>query len=98
MSEFTTEPRLSWQDVLLSFLPAVKRTPLARARLAAYRLPPVLALQPALTRGLSDISNDDEALYTHGGRVAIADLLHGGAANAAQLRLDGSYFSGAPDA
>jgi hypothetical protein len=91
-------PRLEWQEVLLSFTPPAKRTNQAKDRLAAFRLPLILFLQAALTWRLSDIVNDDEALYIHGGHVVIAHLFHGGAANAALLRLYGSFFSGAPNA
>jgi hypothetical protein len=57
-----------------------------------------MVLQAVLTWRLTDVANDDEALYIHGGQVVIAHLLHGGAANAALLHLYGSYFSGAPNA
>ena len=93
-----TEPHLEWQDILLSFVPPERRTSRARERLTAFRLPLILVLQAALTWRLTDVANDDEALYIHGGHVVIAHLLHGGAANAALLRLYGSYFSGAPNA
>lgn len=93
-----SERRLEWQDVLLSFAPPARRTSRAKARLTALRLPLILVLQAALTWRLNDIVNDDEALYLHGGYVAIAHLLHGGAQNAALLRGYGSYFSGAPNA
>lgn len=92
------EPPLEWRDIVLSFVPAAKRTSKARDRLAALRLPLIMSLQAALTWRLNDVANDDEALYIHGGHVVIAHLLHGGAANAALLRLYGSYFSGAPNA
>jgi hypothetical protein len=100
MSEFSVieKPRLEWQEVLLSFAPPAKRTGRAKDRLAAFRLPLILVLQAALTWRLTDIVNDDEALYIHGGHVVIAHLFHGGAANAALLSLYGSYFSGAPNA
>jgi hypothetical protein len=99
MSELTvTEPRLEWQEVVLSFVPPDKRTSQARDRLTAWRLPLIMVLQAALTWRLTDVANDDEALYIHGGQVVIAHLLHGGAANAALLHLYGSYFSGAPNA
>jgi hypothetical protein len=99
MSNFTaTKPRLEWQDILLSFAPPAKRTSRAKDRLAAYRLPLILVLQAVLTWRLNDIVNDDEALYIHGGHVVIGHLLHGGTANAALLRLYGSFFSGAPNA
>jgi hypothetical protein len=93
-----TEPRLEWQEVILSFLSPAKRTAQAKDRLAAWRLPLILVLQAALTWRLTDIVNDDEALYIHGGHVVIAHLFHGGAENAALLRGYGSYFSGAPNA
>ena len=93
-----SERRLEWQDVLLSFAPPARRTSRAKARLTALRLPLILVLQAALTWRLNDIVNDDEALYIHGGYVAIAHLLHGGAQNAALLSGYGSYFSGAPNA
>lgn len=92
------KPRLEWQEVLLSFIPPAKRTGRAKDRLAAFRLPLILVLQAALTWRLTDVANDDEALYIHGGHVVIAHLFHGGAANAALLHLYGTYFSGAPDA
>jgi hypothetical protein len=100
MSESTVieKPRLEWQEVLLSFTPPGKRTGRAKDRLAAFRLPLILVLQAALTWRLTDVANDDEALYIHGGHVVIAHLFHGGAANAALLHLYGTYFSGAPDA
>jgi hypothetical protein len=92
------ERRLEWQDVVLSFVGPAKRTSRAKDRLAAFRLPSIMLLQAALTWRLTDIVNDDEALYIHGGHVAIAHLFHGGAGNAALLRLYGAYFSGAPNA
>jgi Dolichyl-phosphate-mannose-protein mannosyltransferase len=92
------EPPLEWQDVPLSFLPPARRTSRAKERLAEFRFPLIVALQAALTWRLNDIVNDDEALYIHGGHVVIAHLMHGGAANAALLRLYGSFFSGAPNA
>lgn len=99
MSEFTgTRSRLEWQEILLSFAPPVKRTRQAKDRLTAYRLPMILILQAALTWRLNDIVSNDEALYLHGGHVVIAHLFHGGAGNAALLRLYGSFFSGAPNA
>ena len=99
MSAFTeTKSQVKWEDVALSFLPPGKRTRRAMERLAAYRLPLILIIQAALTWRLNDIVNDDEALYIHGGHVAIAHMLHGGTANAALLRLYGAYFSGAPNA
>lgn len=94
----TTKSQLQWEDIVLSFAPPAKRTSQRRRRLAAYRLPLILAVQAVLTWRLKDIVNDDEALYIHGGHVAIAYFLHGGAENASLLRLYGSYFSGAPDA
>lgn len=98
MSELTTrEPRLEWQDVVLSFVPPAKRIPDARDRLAAYCLPLILVVQAALTWRLSDIINDDEALYIHGGHVVIEHLLHNGTANAGELGSFGNYFSGAPN-
>ena len=97
-SSVIEKPRLEWQEVLLSFTPPAKRTSQAKDRLAAFRLPLILVLQAALTWRLTDIVNDDEALYIHGGHVVIAHLFHGGAANAALLSLYGSYFSGAPNA
>src|ERR1700733_4094507 len=93
-----TKSQVRWEEVALSFLPPVKRTSRAMERLAAYRLPLILVIQAALTWRLNDIVNDDEALYIHGGHVAITHLLQGGAANAALLRLYGNYFSGAPNA
>lgn len=99
MGEFTAaRPRLEWQDIFLSFVPPAKRNHRARERLTAYRLPLILTLQAALTWRLNDIASNDEALYIHGGHVVIAHLLHGGAGNAALLRLYGSFFSGAPNA
>jgi len=99
MSEFTvTKPGLEWQEVFLSFVPPAKRTSHAKDRLTAWRLPLIMVLQAVLTWRLTDVANDDEALYIHGGQVVIAHLLHGGAANAALLHLYGSYFSGAPNA
>jgi hypothetical protein len=92
------EPLLVWQDIPLSFLPFERRTSRAKERMAAIRFPLILALQAVLTWRLNDIVNDDEALYIHGGHVVIAHLMHGGAANAALLRLYGSFFSGAPNA
>jgi hypothetical protein len=89
---------VEWEDIVLSFVPPAQRTARAKERLAAYRLPLILILQAALTWRLNDIVNDDEALYIHGGHVAIDHLLHGGAANAALLHLYGNYFSGAPNA
>ena len=98
MSDFTaTRPRLEWQDVVLSFVPPDKRTSQAKVRLTAWRLPLIMVLQAALTWRLSDVVNDDEALYIHGGEVVIAHLLHGGAADGEPLHLYGSYFSGAPN-
>jgi hypothetical protein len=97
-SSVLEKPRLEWQEVLLSFTPPAKRTRRAKDRLAAFRLPLILVLQAALTWRLTDIVNDDEALYIHGGQVAIAHLFHGGASNAALLSLYGSFFSGAPNA
>ena len=97
-SSVLERPRLEWQDVLLSFTPPAARTRQAKDRLAAFRLPLILLLQAVLTWRLTDIVSDDEALYIHGGQVAIAYLLHGGAGNAALLRFDGSFFSGAPNA
>jgi hypothetical protein len=58
----------------------------------------ILVLQAALTWRLTDIVNDDEALYIHGGHVVIAHLFHGGAANVSLLSGYGAYFSGAPNA
>jgi Dolichyl-phosphate-mannose-protein mannosyltransferase len=92
-----TKSRVGWDDVVLSFLPTAKRTSRAKDRLAVYRLPLILVLQAALTWRLNDVVFDDEALYIHAGHVVIAHLLHGGAANAALLRLYGSYLSGAPN-
>jgi hypothetical protein len=92
------QPRLEWQDIFLSFIPAARRTSQAKDRLTALRLPLILALQAALTWRLNDVANDDEALYIHGGHVVIAHMLHGGVANAELLRLYGTYFSGAPNA
>lgn len=96
----TTEPKsgLRWEDIVLSFAPPAKRTGQERSRLAAYRLPAILALQAALTWRLNDIVNDDEALYIHGGHVVIDNMLHPGPADQALLSLYGSYFSGAPNA
>ena len=93
-----TEPRLEWQEIVLSFVPPAKRTSQAKDRLAAWRLPLIMVLQAVLTWRLTDIVNDDEALYIHGGHVVIAHLFHGGVANAALLRGYGAYFSGAPNA
>ena len=59
----TTQERLEWQEILLSFAPPSKRTGRARERLAAYRLPLILLMQAALTWRLNDIIFDDEALY-----------------------------------
>jgi hypothetical protein len=87
-----------WEDVALSFVPPARRTARGRDRLAAYRLPLILVIQSALTWRLGDIVNDDEALYIHGGHVAIDYFLHHGAANGALLSLYGNYFSGAPNA
>jgi hypothetical protein len=98
MSEVTvTKPHPEWQEIFLSFAPPAKRTNMAKDRLTAWRLPLIMILQTALTWRLSDIVNDDEALYIHVGHVVIAHLLHGGAANASLLRLYGSYLSGAPN-
>ena len=98
MSEFTTaKPRLEWHDVVLSFVPSAKRTRRARERLTAYRLPLILVVQAVLTWRLTDIINDDEALYILGGHVVIGHMLHGGTANAGELSSFGSYFSGAPN-
>lgn len=96
----TTEPKsqLQWEDIVLSFVPAAKRTSKQRKRLAAYRLPVILAIQAALTWRLADVANDDEALYINVGHAVIGHLLHGGAENAAFLRLYGTYLSGAPNA
>jgi 4-amino-4-deoxy-L-arabinose transferase-like glycosyltransferase len=94
----TTQERLEWQEILLSFAPPSKRTGRARERLAAYRLPLILLMQAALTWRLNDIIFDDEALYIQGGHVVIEHLLHGGSANAGELSSFGSYFSGAPNA
>jgi hypothetical protein len=91
-----TKSQLQWHEIVLSFLPPGKRTPSARERLAAARLPLILLVQFALTWRLNDIASDDEALYIHGGHVVTSYLLHGGAANAAQVRFYGSFFSGAP--
>jgi hypothetical protein len=95
-TEATTTFR--WEDVPLSFVPPHRRTARGRERIAAYRLPLILIVQAALTWRLSDIVNDDEALYIHGGHVAITYFLHHGAASRAALALFGNYFSGAPDA
>ena len=92
------KPKVQWEDVALSFVPHAKRTIKERERLAAYRLPAILVVQVILTLRLHDIASNDEALYIRGGHVAIANLLHGGAANAALMRFDGSFFSGAPNA
>jgi Dolichyl-phosphate-mannose-protein mannosyltransferase len=98
ISEFVvSEPRLEWQDVLLSFAPVAKRTSRAKSRLTASRLPLILLLQAALTWRLNDVVNDDEALYIHVGHVVIAHLLHEGVANSALLSGYGSYLSGAPN-
>jgi 4-amino-4-deoxy-L-arabinose transferase-like glycosyltransferase len=98
MSELTTsESPLEWQDIVLSFVPPAKRTGRARERLAACRLPLILAVQAALTWRLGGIINDDEALYIHGGHVVIEHLLHGGTANVGELSSFGTYFSGAPN-
>jgi Dolichyl-phosphate-mannose-protein mannosyltransferase len=93
-----TKSSVGWEDVVLSFASPTKRTPNAKERIAAYRLPLILAIQAALTWRLNDIVNDDEALYIHGGHVVIDHLSHGGAGDAALLNLYGSYFSGAPNA
>jgi 4-amino-4-deoxy-L-arabinose transferase-like glycosyltransferase len=93
----TTEPRLAWEDIVLSFAPPAKRTGRARARLSAYRLPLILIVQAALTWRLNDIIFDDEALYLQGGHVVTEHLLHGGTANAGELSSFGNYFSGAPN-
>jgi 4-amino-4-deoxy-L-arabinose transferase-like glycosyltransferase len=91
------EPLPSWQDVIVSFLPAARRTTWTKERLRAFRLPLILVLQAALTLRLNDIVSNDEALYIQGGQAVIANFLHGGAANASLLRFDGSFFSGAPN-
>jgi hypothetical protein len=93
-----TKSGVKWEDIALSFVPPAKRTIRERERVAAYRLPLILIAQSALTWRLNDIVNDDEALYIHGGHVAVDYLLHGGTANAALLNLYGNYFSGAPNA
>jgi hypothetical protein len=98
MSEITTtELRPEWQDVLLSFVPAARRTRNNRDRITAYVFPLILTVQAALTWRLSDIVNDDEALYINSGHVVIQHLLHGGSANAGELSSFGGYFSGAPN-
>lgn len=93
-----TKTPLRWQDIVLSFLPPDKRTNHTKEWLLVFRFPLILILQAALTWRLNDIASDDEALYIHAGHVVIAYLLHGGAANAAQVRFYGTFFSGAPDA
>ena len=100
MNELTaaTKPRLEWQEIFLSFFPPAKRTRRAKDRLTVWRLPLILLLQTVLTWRLTDIVSDQEALYIHSGQVVIAHLFHGGAGNAALLRLYGGYFSGAPNA
>src|ERR1700722_12629776 len=93
-----TKSRLGWQDIVLSFLPPEKRTTRAKKKLLEFRFPLILIVQAVLTWRLNDIASNDEALYIHGGHVAIAYLLHGGAGNAALARFYGTFFSGAPDA
>ncbi len=94
----TTDSRLEWQEVVLSFVPPGKRTTQARDRVTTYVLPLILIVQAALTWRLNDIIFDDEALYLQGGHVVIEHLLHGGNATAGELSSFGSYFSGAPNA
>lgn len=93
-----TEAPLAWQDVVLSFAPPARRTPAARRRLAAARLPVLLLIQAALTWRLSNVPFQDEALYISVGEAVLHRAVHGSVgAYGAFLGPYGAYLSGAPD-
>ena len=90
MSVVVLDERPTWQEVVFSLFPA-KRTTTATALLARVPMALILSAQAFLTWRLSDIANDDEALYIDAGH----DLLHH-LATGSHLADYGSYLSGAP--
>ena len=67
MTVAVLDERPTWQEVVLSFAPPVKRTDRAAALLSRLPIWLILIGQAVLTWRLSDISFDDEALYIDSG-------------------------------
>lgn len=84
----------SWQDVVLSFAPASRRTERARELLARVPLLLVVVLQVVLSLRLSNAAFADEALYVQSGHDLIGLALHG----VPEHFYYGTYFSGLPAA
>jgi 4-amino-4-deoxy-L-arabinose transferase-like glycosyltransferase len=91
MSLVVLDERPTWQEVVFSFVPPAKRTTRATALLARVPMALILGAQALLTWRLSDIANDDEALYIDAGH----DLLHH-LATGSPVAEYGSYLSGVP--
>ena len=88
------EERPSWEEVVVSFAPVDRRgTGMELIRRANLPLIMILLFQGVLTWRLSDIANDDEALYIDAGHDLINHVLHG-----THLSNYGTYLSGAPAA
>ena len=91
MTTITLEERPTWEDVALSFVPPDKRDYRSKALVARLPLITILVGQAVLTWRLSDVVNDDEALYINAGHDLLRHVVHG-----TPVAVYGSYFSGAP--
>ena len=83
--------RFTWQEAIIDYLPAHRRTP--RARVWVERLPTlaILLLTALLAARLRNSAFIDEALYINAGQDYLNHLLHG-----SSVPNHGDYFSGAP--
>ena len=91
MSVAVLDERPTWHEVVLSFAPPQKRTSRAVTLLARLPIWLILIGQAVLTWRLSDIANDDEALYIDAGHDILSHAIMG-----SHVAGYGSYFSGAP--